>query len=329
MTKGEELWVRRDYREGDEYKIVDLFSKVFNKKMSLEVWRWKYMNNPFGRGTIKLVLDGEKLAGHYAVMPMVVQVEGKPIKACLSVDTMVHPDYRNKGIFADLGNETYEVAAREGAKFVYGFPNSNSYRGFTERLSWSGFGNMSVWQKDILEDDICDLPITGDVRQIERFEDNIIRLWEKVRQDYPIIVPRTKDFLNWRFVLNPAVNYMKFVFLGNEHELLGYTVLKIYQTPVETKGNIVDMLTVNDEEVITRLLNRSYRYFINQGINTLSCWCQDACLFSKVLRKEGFIKGEMERTYFGVRIFDKLDKSLEIVEHFPAWYLTMGNSDVF
>ena len=98
MTKLGESWVHRDYKGGDEYKILDLFSKVFNKKMSLEVWRWKYMNNPFGTGIIKLVFDGEKLAGHYSVIPMVVQVEGKPIKACLSVDTMVDPDYRGRGI---------------------------------------------------------------------------------------------------------------------------------------------------------------------------------------------------------------------------------------
>lgn len=329
MIKDNQSWVCREYNDGDEHRILDLFSKVFNRKMSLELWKWRFVENPFGKGIIKLLFDNRMVVGHYAVIPTRIQIAGRIVNAVFSMTTMTHPDYRGRGIFAALAKETYEEAWQKGASFVYGFPNNNSYLGFTRKLGWEGFGKMSIWEKELTGEDICNSAIIDNVTQVKQFEDDITLLWEKARQDYQVIALRTKDFLNWRFVTNPTVNYANFIFLDNKSEILGYIILKVYRTPIEVKGHIVDMLAVDDEEVITSLLNCSYKYFTKQGISKLVCWCQDGCPFSKVLRREGFIKSEMGGTYFGVKIFDQQDESLRIIEHLPAWYLTMGDSDVF
>lgn len=326
----------RDYREGDEYKILQLFSRVFyrereieKRKMSLKYWKWRFIENPFGRGIIKLLFDDNKLIGHYAVIPMEIKVMDKVVETVFSMTTMTHPNYRGRGIFPFLAEETYREAVRGGFKFVYGFPNQNSYKPITKKLNWKGFGNMDVWQKKMNSECASGYTENGDIKKLDKFDNSISYLWEKVRQSYSVAVPRTKVFLNWRFVQNPEVDYVKYIYVDSKGGVSGYIVFKIYRSGIEIKGNIVDLLSIPDKKVVRGLLGCVYRGFTEQGITDISCWCPKNCFYADILREEGFSVAKMERTFSGVRIFDKNDKSLNVVENMSNWHLTMGDSDVF
>jgi predicted acetyltransferase len=321
--------VSQDYTEGDEHKILDLFSEVFGKEMSLKVWKWRFVENPFGRGIIKLLFDKGKLIGHYAIIPMKVKVSDGVIDAAFSMTTMTHPDYRGRGIFPLLGEETYQEANRKGIKFVFGFPNQNSYDGFVKKLNWLGFGTMNVWQRDFERQSSFIHTQDESVQEIDEFDDTVNSLWAEVEKNYTIIVPRTRDFLNWRFVRIPDVSYTKYVYKDGEDKISGYIILKIHRSESETKGHIIDMLSIPDERVVNALLRRTYSFFIEREILDASCWFPEKCFCADMLRKDGFSIARMERTFFGVRIFDKTDMSLKFVKDFPNWYLTMGDSDVF
>jgi predicted acetyltransferase len=313
MGKPTGSWICRDYNSGDEYNILDLFNKVFGRDLSLQTWKWRFMESPLGKGIIKLLFDNEKLIGHYAVVPMDVQVSGKVVNAVFSMTTMTHPDYRGRGIFVTLAKETYSEALQKGAAFVYGFPNSNSYRGFTEKLGWTGFGNMAIWQKISTAKDVQTLRVSSHIRQVRHFDDRITSLWEKVKHNYTVIVPRTRPFLNWRFVQNPDVNYTNYVFEDDKGQTLGYIVLKIYRSKIEHNGHIIDMLSVNDMEVVRQLLICGYKFFADQGVPNISCFCPDNCLFSEALKADGFAKGMLEKTFSGVMPLTGIDDSLDII----------------
>lgn len=321
--------VPQDYREGDEHKILDLFSEVFNRRMSLEVWKWRFIENPFGKGIIKLLFDDNKLIGHYAVTPMEVKVTNKVVNTTFSMTTMTHPNYRGRGIFSLLGEETYREATQRGFKFVYGFPNQNSYLGFIKKLNWKGFGNMDVWQKNLGGKYVGGHAENKKIKKVEEFDNDIDSLWTKVRQNYPVVVPRTKDFLNWRFVQNPEVDYIKYIHTDSKGEVSGYIVPKVYHSGNELKGHVVDLLSVPDKKVVRTLLQCAYNHFIEQGITDISCWFPKNGFYADILRGEGFSLGKMERTFFGCRIFDENDESLKVIENISNWYLTMGDSDVF
>lgn len=328
--------VHRDYREGDEYKILQLFSEVFyrereieKRKMSLKYWKWRFIENPFGKGIIKLLFDYNKLIGHYAVTPMEVKVADKIVNTVFSMTTMTHPKYRGRGIFPLLAEETYSEAARRGFKFVYGFPNQNSYKPITKKVNWKGFGNMEVWQKKLNSECASGYMENGDIKKIGKFDNSIDYLWKKVRQSYSVAVPRTKVFLNWRFVQNPEVDYIKYMYVDSKGEVSGYIVSKIYRLGNEIKGHVVDLLSVPDKKVVRTLLQCAYNYFIEQGITDISCWFPKNGFYADILRGEGFSLAKMERTFFGCRIFDRNDESLKVIEDISNWYLTMGDSDVF
>ncbi|MCA1324321.1 GNAT family N-acetyltransferase [Herbaspirillum sp. alder98] len=107
--------------------------------------RKKYDTRAFGAENLGYLAykQGEKIAAaYYGVFPMRVMLAGKEVLAAQSGDTMTHPDHRGKGLFIALARKTYALAAEEGVKFVFGFPNSNSYPGFVKKLAWQHPYNM-------------------------------------------------------------------------------------------------------------------------------------------------------------------------------------------
>ena len=321
-------WMCRNYKKGDETQILSLFEKVFGKKMTLDFWKWRFVENPFGRGVIKLLFDNDLLIGHYAVIPTAIQVKNNLTKAVFSMTTMTHPNYRTQGIFSYLAEETYKESAKREFKFVYGFPNKNSYYGFIQKLGWKDFGKMTILYKEIEENSFASGLQTSDVYEIECFSNDTDSLWSRVKKDYYVIVPRTKDFLNWRFSKNPDMNYKIFSIKGGDG-ISGYVVLKLYQKEDEKVGHIVDILGINNS-IVKKLLQTSYDYFSRNKIKKISCWMQNSYPYSVLMKKEGFIRKKADaETYFGVRIFDKDNNFLKDVECFSNWYLTMSDSDVF
>lgn len=329
MTKiMENNWICRDYKKGDEVRILDLFEKVFGRKMTLDFWQWRFVENPFGKGIIKLLFDNNLLIGHYAVMPIVVQVKDFLVKAVFSMTTMTHPDYQGKDIFTFLAKETYREAQKRGFRFVYGFPNKNSYHGFVKKLNWEDLGKMTILYKEMETDSFTPILQSSNVYEIENFDNAVDLLWNRIKENYCVIVPQTKDFLNWRFIENPNVNY-KIYAIKNGEGISGYVVLKLYRHENEEIGHIVDILGINDG-IIEKLLQASYNYFLKNNIKKISSWMQDSYFYSQLMEKEGFVRKNTEvETYFGVKIFDKKDNFLKEVESFNNWYLTMGDSDVF
>lgn len=323
-----ESWICRDYREGDERQILALFKEVFGQELSLAFWRWRFIENPFGRGIIKLLFDGQELIGHYALMPVAVQVKSGVVKAAFSMTTMTHPDYSGKGIFAYLAEETYKLCQERGLNFVYGFPNRNSYPGFAKRLRWH-LAKMTVL-KERQPSATKRRPIRTNlsVKKVERFEDTMDLLWDRVKEGYAVAIPRTKQYLNWRFVSSPDVQYAKYIVSDSYQTILGYVVLKTYTGDNIRRGHIVDIMSVTDEEIVRVLLDSARDYYFRDGTVDISCWLPQNSFYSNILEKEGFVREETD-TYFGVRVFDEANLLAKGVEQLSSWFITMGDSDVF
>lgn len=116
--------------------ILNLFRKSYGRDLHLDIWKWAYLQNVNGNPIVSLYFDGGKLVAHYAVIPVTLEKLGCRIRACLSMTTMVDPDYQLRGLFGSQAEEVYEKAAESGIELVYGFPNRNSAPGFKKKLSW-------------------------------------------------------------------------------------------------------------------------------------------------------------------------------------------------
>jgi acyl dehydratase len=147
VTDGEaEIFIPRTFKkiiinnkeELLKYKksIFKLYKDSFGQAFEESIWHWAYIENPNGDPIVSLYFDGEKLVGHYAVIPVSLVFNGIEIKAGLSMTTMVDSSYRKHGIFITQADETYQKAKELGYKLVYGFPNKKSAPGFKKRLEW-------------------------------------------------------------------------------------------------------------------------------------------------------------------------------------------------
>jgi GNAT superfamily N-acetyltransferase len=133
-----EEWRLERYRDGDESAVLELFATVFGKARSLEHWRWQFKDNPYGGPFTSMArrVRDNAVVGSYSVMPLMLNVCGKPVLACQSVDTAVHPEFRGQRIFEKTAVDCYEWCAASGLAAVVGFPNANSYPGFVRGLEW-------------------------------------------------------------------------------------------------------------------------------------------------------------------------------------------------
>ena len=86
----------------------------------------------------------KEVAAFYGIFPCYVEYGGKRHLAAQSGSTMTHSRHRKKGLFYLAGKRTFELAKSEGIKFVYGFPNPNSYPGLM-KLGWSHDGNLNSY----------------------------------------------------------------------------------------------------------------------------------------------------------------------------------------
>lgn len=124
--------------------IKYLYLKCFNFKVKLSALKKKYDTSLFGAkdiGYLAIAVDGTP-AAYYGVFPISAYVGGQEILVAQSGDTMTHPDHQKRGLFVGLAKKTYELAEVQDIKFIYGFPNENSYPGFLSKLDWKFIGLM-------------------------------------------------------------------------------------------------------------------------------------------------------------------------------------------
>jgi GNAT superfamily N-acetyltransferase len=99
--------------------------------------RWLYRDNPDGEVIGFDAFEGDRLAAHYACIPVTMEAFGREVRGMLSLNTATHPDFQGKGLFTQLAARTYELGQQKGLEAVYGIANANSTPGFIRKLGFA------------------------------------------------------------------------------------------------------------------------------------------------------------------------------------------------
>lgn len=311
----------RPYQLGDEKHILKLFEVSFGKSMSLEFWQWRYKKNPFTRDLlIHMMWDKDVLVGHYAVSPVEMIVGGERKLTALSMTTMTHPSYAGRGIFSKLAESLYkEIRDTNNIEIVWGFPNNNSHYGFIKNLQWK---------------DVVTIPFLTLKLKERPFEVPSFRVLSKftsaekatlISDRAHFQINKTADFLNWRYVDNPAFQYKVISLEGIHGELVIFKVIKSFNDPTAFEVDILDWSFQSSEQV-KQLIDAIVSMCLSEGftISQINTW---ESVFSPrhiMLEKTGFsISAPV--TYLGARTL----KGNNEVDDFRKWDIGMGYSDVF
>jgi predicted N-acetyltransferase YhbS len=301
----------RPYIPGDEAAILRLFERSFGKPLSEAFWRWRFLDDPHGDPLIELAWDGDILAGHYAVSPTTIAIEGERRPASLSMTTMTDPDYRGKGLFGQLATRLYERLTELEHAAVFGFPNTSSHRGFIRDLGWEDVHEIPMLRLDLASAK----PLDGEgTRVVTQLDATFDALFERCRRLRPVIGWRDARHLAWRYLAHPTNDYT-IVAVPT-----GYAVSKRIGEDLD----IVDLLVVDEDAHQLRALLGGV-LAASPGARAVNLWMPLASPLHLELERIGFVPGA-PTTYFGVRALAPLSVDLGDVR---TWYYTMGDSDVF
>jgi hypothetical protein len=182
-----------EYREIDYSKdipgIVDLLRTSLSEKHTRESFKWKHIDNPFGKSLGFLALDKDKIIGVRMFMKWDFSNEGKIINAIRPVDTVTHPDFRNKGIFKKLtldGLEKY----KNNFDLIFNTPNHNSTPG-NLKMGWQRFEKPLSLKIALL----FPLKVPGLLNLVSLNSYNN----KNYEQTYSLRTRLTKDFILWRY----------------------------------------------------------------------------------------------------------------------------------
>lgn len=358
-----EDYIIRKYKDGDEREINDVFNEIFNEKRSLEEWFWKFKKNPLGDVNMVTVAESQgKIIGQYAILPCILKYKDKVLRSGFAVDNFVHPDFRGgmKGIQRMMLDYQVGVFNEAGAPFGLGFPNREAYIVGKRIFKYKDIGKMPVlfrrlhWRlafkkrfprlPNFLITLIQYISSLGfkiliytkyksnlkgvKIRKVDSFDERFNLFWEKIKEQYNIIVVRDQKYLNWRYS-KPGFNYQIFV-AESGNDVVGYAVTGIKKNAEETVGNIVDIVVDNTYGVDSALIKRALLDLSSRKVDYALCWMLPDRGIYTILRSFGFTEIEAfpaVNIVYVVFNFEEVDEMY--IKETKNWYLTMADSDTF
>ena len=313
----------RPYVPGNERQILQLFEVAFEKHMSPEFWRWRYQANPFTKDMmIHMMWDGDVLAGHYAVSPVAMVVDGKVAMTALSMTTMTHPSYAGRGIFSTLAESLYtEIKEKFKVGLVWGFPNNNSHYGFIKNLKWHDLATIPFLTLKV-KDNKPDIPASYEILTslTEAHSKKFSNSWASVQ------IHKSVDFLTWRYLSNPTFEYTVLGLKDSPDAIAIFKIIKSFGNPSCFEVDIVDWTFGNAEEA--KQLTLAILDFCSKTgttVTQINTWESVMSPRHILLEKNGFTLNAPV-TFLGARALGGVSAK---IYDFRNWDLSMGYSDVF
>lgn len=130
-TRNGRTYTFRQYEPGDAEDFLDLFELVWGKRHSREWFRWRFEANPYVDHVPMFVAEADgAVVGTRPFLAFRMAVGDETVVGLLTVDTMVHPEHRRRGLFTAMTEQSLDYYAERDVAFVFNQPNSDSRPGF-------------------------------------------------------------------------------------------------------------------------------------------------------------------------------------------------------
>lgn len=290
-------------------EFCDLYHLCFNDKINTKIVRQRYLENPLDELQMCVAIDNNKIVANYSVSPTILSIGGREWKCAISLNTMTHPEYVGQGLFVKLAQRLNEHLRNEDYGMVYGFPNYISNRTFVTKLQW----------KNIYEYPTLELQINN---KLDYSKENIVE-YENVDSfaninSKLIHVDKNADYLKWRYISKPNVQYY---FIGT---LSGsWCIYKYYEKMI----NIVDVNIITANDIYDIIGYLSDKCVLN-NLEKMTVWSAINTEQHLIFEKLGF-RNRYPVTYFGcldLGISKNLD--IDLFDH-RNWIINMGDDNVY
>jgi len=249
----------RKASESDIPKIIELLKISLGESLipkSEALWKWKHLDNPFGKSPVLVAEEEGELIGVRAFLRWDFVENGVVHKACRAVDTATHPAHEGQGIFKKLTLSLIEDITRDNVEFIFNTPNSKSTPGYI-KMDWEKWGKLPLklnfhfnTQKNYSE-------YTSDWRLIESLVEKI----ESTDKNKPILQTKlVSGYFNWRYRDNPLFPYQ--YLSDGENYLLIY---RIKEGKMGREFRICDFFTLRG---LPKSIEKNLEVSLNQRIKS-------------------------------------------------------------
>ncbi len=300
-------------------RLLDLFRISFGYSISAELWNWKYIDNPFASPDpeVTVAMDNGKLVGARPFLFVEMWLGNEKVRAAQHTDTMVHPEYRTRGIFNRMGQFAIQHLAENGYALSYGFPGPIARPGFlkqgwrivapTETLlrlihpqkvishtlksKLLGNGLGFFYDKLYVTKTVgtSELSSSFKIEVLDQFTDELEEI-DTLRNESFIDLARSEDFLRWRFDHHPIHTY-KYIVVKRRDDLWGYAAVSVQKEADSLAiGYIVDYVVKNSDITCFQILiNGCLNKLQQSGCDIVCIWAfSEPKLRQKLLTQLGF-----------------------------------------
>jgi len=350
----DKAWTIRDGSENDLKEILSVRKAVFGEtekdKLDPRFWKWEFSERSEGKAFIYIAEEEGRMIGHFADLPRRFSWNGQVVLGTLSLDLMVHSDFRRKGIFLEMGAYAAKRVKENKALFMTAFPiRPETIKGLV-KIGWKAVAELPVMVYPILFQGIVDLyvhfpPLSllvgGAARflywllvavwrtkaskkivmeEMEDLDQQFDRFWQKSVTLYPVMGVRDRSFLRWRYLENPTRSYILYRAV-EEGEMTGYIVVRKVELLRFNSAVIVDLLALN-EKAAAVLIEKAIERCRSEGVDLLGCMIPRRHPYCRSLRNRGFVSS---RRVFQFMVYPL---SEEVPIDPESWYVNWGDTDV-
>jgi predicted N-acetyltransferase YhbS len=244
-------------REATELDIPEILEVLkaslgeTSSKKTEEVWRYKHVDNPFGKSLVLLAVDHDSIIGVRALMKWKWQLGNQVFSTLRAVDTATHPEHQGKGVFKKLTLRAIEITKEQGGDFIFNTPNTQSLPGYL-KMGWVEVDKLKIQVKIANPlywfDNKADKSYRVNNSFLKDQLANLIAKYNtlKVEED-KLCTLKSPEYLLWRYENNPLQKYE--VISDQDFYLAGYikehTYLKELRITEHICSNESGMLKIN------------------------------------------------------------------------------------
>jgi len=279
-------WTSRVASEADMAGILQCREATFVgedlEKADPAYWRWEFVDNHAGPAHLYVAADGDRIVGHYAVIPQTFVLDRQRLAGSIVVDVMTHPDYRFQGMFTTIGAFALaDCERRSGLEFTTGYPIREAVIPGHLKVGWRirfliGTYVMPLRMGPLLAARLrwlgkvpglatvlgavpglllrtfgafrlrrgADASVTIERRDtVDRVR--LEALWQRVERAPPertVLQERTARYLEWRFDRNPRRDYVWHLAVDRSGVVQGFVVSRLAKLLAVDATIVVDVL---------------------------------------------------------------------------------------
>lgn len=285
------------YEDWMRPQIVALFNLEYGSDLQeFDEFFERFYEHPFQHehGIRIVAVDGEKVAGFQSFFYWPVIMNGKKTLSYQSGNSLVHPDYRGKGLFGKMINYIHLPESNMPHDLLIGFPVEASYPAFIKN-KWQNPFNLQWYVRSM--NPILSL-FSSPEKSLKKAM-SIERPFEFKAPDDLIHVDQSADFDNYRFGYSKG-DYYRFLYRSGEKSV--FFELKAQRRKKIIKELIVGKILPSDHD----------EQLIADGLRSLIKQIKKTANFTILSVAINSVSDELMRVVMG-NGFKKIDKKIYFI----------------